>query len=77
MPKNTKSLCALCGGEVTRGTLKSGNQETTIVVAGKPDGFLGVIPYTTSQISARVCTECGHIELYARNLQDLLKMDAE
>ncbi|MDX1933562.1 MAG: hypothetical protein SFU56_13220 [Capsulimonadales bacterium] len=67
--------CAACGGELAQGVLKAGNLEATIVVAGKPDGFLGVIPYTTSQIAARVCTDCGRIELYARNRQDLLKVD--
>lgn len=68
--------CRICGGELTKGTLKAGNSEANIVIAGKPDGFLGVIPYTTSQISARVCTSCGHIDLYARNLQDILKVEA-
>lgn len=70
-----RNPCPVCGGETAKGTLKAGNQEAAIVIAGKPDGFLGVIPYTTSQISARVCTRCGHIALFARNMQDLLRMD--
>jgi hypothetical protein len=69
------AACALCGGETTKGVLKTGNHEANVVIAGKPDGFLGVVPYTTSQVAARVCTRCGHIALFARNLQDLLRMD--
>lgn len=70
-----KKACLLCGAaETAQGALKTGNQEATIVIAGKPDGFLGVIPYTTSQVAARVCTRCGHIALFARNAQDLLSM---
>jgi hypothetical protein len=72
----SRKACRICGGEMTKGTLKAGNHEANIVIAGKPDGFLGVIPYTTSQIAARVCTACGNIELYARNLQDLLRVEA-
>jgi hypothetical protein len=75
--ESARKICRLCGGELTKGTLKSGNHEANIIIAGKPDGFLGVIPYTTSQISARVCLDCGHIELYARNFQDLLRVEAE
>ena len=59
---------------MARGALKAGNQETHIVIAGKPDGFLGVIPYRTSPVGARVCTACGHIELFARDLQDILNV---
>lgn len=70
-----RNRCPLCSGETAKGTLKAGNQEAAIVIAGKPDGFLGVIPYTTSQVAARVCTRCGHIALFARNMQDLLRMD--
>lgn len=73
---NNKNACLRCGVETTTGKLKSGNQEPQIVIAGKPDGFLGVVPYTTSPVLARVCTGCGHIELVARNLRDVLSMDA-
>jgi hypothetical protein len=72
-----KKACRLCGGEVTRGTLRTGNQEANLVIAGKPDGFLGVIPYTTAQVTARVCRACGHVELFARNAQDLLAMESD
>ena len=72
---DAKKVCRICGGELTIGTLKAGNQEANIIIAGKPDGFLGVIPYTTAQVTARVCISCGHIDLYARNVQDLLQMD--
>lgn len=75
-PEKRGAACPLCGGETTKGTLKAGNSEAQIVIAGKPDGFLGVVPYTTSQVSARVCRDCGHIGLFARNMQDLLSMDA-
>jgi hypothetical protein len=75
--KPEKKTCPQCGGEITTGALKSGNQEASIVIAGKPDGFLGVIPYTTSKVAARVCTDCGYIALYARNLEDLLRLDAD
>lgn len=74
---DSKKQCRICGGEIAKGTLKTGNQEANIVIAGKPDGFLGVIPYTTAQISARVCTACGHIDLYARNVQDILKVEGD
>ena len=68
--------CPLCGGETAKGVLKAGNQEANVVIAGKPDPFLGVVPYTTSQVTARVCTSCGHIALFARSLESLLSMDA-
>lgn len=74
---DAKKACRICGGELTTGKLKTGNQDAAIVIAGKPDGFLGVIPYTTAQVTARVCTQCGHIDLYARNAQDLLSMGGE
>jgi hypothetical protein len=73
---NSQKTCRACGGETAKATLKAGNQEATVVIAGKPDGFLGVVPYTTSPVAARVCTSCGHIELYARSLQDLLRVEA-
>ena len=57
----TTTRCRLCGGEITTGKLKAGNAEAQIVIAGKPDGFLGVVPYTTSPIAARICRDCGHI----------------
>lgn len=72
-----KKVCRLCGGEMAKGTLRAGNQEANIVVAGKPDGFLGVIPFTTSQIAARVCRNCGNIELFARNSQDILAVESD
>jgi|GEM_PF-2614120 hypothetical protein len=72
-----KGACPRCGGATSKGTLKAGNQEAQVVIAGEPDGFLGVIPYTTSQVAARVCRDCGHIELFARNLQDLLKVEPD
>ena len=74
---DSRKQCRVCGGETAKGTLKTGNQEATVVIAGKPDGFLGVIPYTTTQIAARVCIACGHIELYARNVQDILKVEGD
>ena len=67
--------CPLCGGETAKGVLKTGNHEANVVIAGKPDDFLGVIPYTTSQVAARVCTDCGHITLFARNLESLLTLN--
>ncbi|HVK05759.1 MAG TPA: hypothetical protein VM490_19975 [Armatimonadaceae bacterium] len=72
-----KGGCPRCGGATAKGVLKSGNAEAQVVIAGEPDGFLGVIPYTTSQVAARVCRQCGHIELFARNLQDLLKVEPD
>ena len=74
---SSNKACSRCGGKTTTGTLKAGNQEATIVIAGEPDGFLGVIPYTTSQVAARVCTNCGLIEMYARNVRDLLRIDSD
>ncbi len=68
--------CPLCGGETARGVLKAGNQEASVVIAGEPDAFLGVVPYTTSLVAARVCTSCGHIALFAKRLESLLRMDA-
>ena len=80
MDKTTKPAaapCPLCGGETASGTLKTGNTPASIVIAGKPDGFLGVVPYTTAQIEARVCTRCGHIALFAQSLESLLQMERE
>ena len=73
---NAARTCPLCGGETAKGVLKTGNQEASVVIAGKPDAFLGVIPYATSQVAARVCTSCGHIALFAKSLESLLSMDA-
>ena len=70
----TKRPCPLCGGETTGGVLKSGNHEASVVIAGKPDPFLGVVPYKTSQIAVRVCQDCGHIALFAKSLESLLAM---
>ena len=61
----------------SREALMKGNDEGVVVVAGKPDGFLGVIPFTTSQILARVCRSCGNIELFARNSQDILAVESD
>ena len=69
--------CPLCGGETSKGVLKTGNHEANVVIAGKPDGFLGVIPYTNAQVVARVCNSCGHIALFAKGLESLLRMDAD
>ena len=66
--------CPLCGGETARGALKSGNHEASVVIAGKPDPFLGVVPYTTSPVIVRVCRSCGHIALFAKSLESLLAM---
>lgn len=66
--------CARCGGETASGTLKTGNAAASIVIAGKPDAFLGVVPYTTAQVEARVCTVCGHIALFAKSPNRLLQM---
>jgi predicted nucleic-acid-binding Zn-ribbon protein len=75
--ESSKKRCRECGAETSKATLKAGNQEATLTIAGKPDGFLGIIPYTTAQIAARVCTQCGHIEFYARNMQDLLAVESD
>jgi hypothetical protein len=76
MAQKSRGLtCRGCGGETAKGTLKAGNQEASVVIAGKPDGFLGVIPYSTSQITVRVCLSCGLIDTYARNVRDLLPFD--
>lgn len=69
--------CRACGGETASGTLKTGNEEAVIVIAGKADEFLGVIPYSTSPMKARVCLKCGLVELFARDVRDLLRIDAD
>ena len=69
--------CPACGGgDLATGTLKNGNQSATVVIAGEPDGFLGVVPYSTAPVDARVCRTCGHVALFARSLEALLQMDA-
>ncbi len=70
------TICARCGGEMASGTLKMGNAAASIVIAGKPDAFLGVVPYTTAQVEARVCLACGHIALFAKSLDRLLRMNS-
>ena len=77
MAENKSKQCPLCGGETARGVLKSGNHEASVVIAGKPDPFLGVVPYKTSPITVRVCQSCGHIALFARNLESLLSMGGD
>ena len=69
--------CALCGGTTSKGVLKTGNHEANVVIAGKPDGFLGVVPYTNSQVVASVCNSCGHIALFAKNMESLLSMNTD
>ena len=70
--------CPNCGGQdITTGTLKVGNGEAQVVIAGKPDGFLGVIPYTTSPIQVKVCRSCGYLTLFARKLTDLLSIEPD
>lgn len=71
---NDDKTCVRCGGETASGTLKTGNAAASIVIAGKPDAFLGVVPYTTAQVAARVCLACGHIDLFAKSLDRLLQM---
>ena len=73
---NDNKTCVQCGGEMASGTLKTGNAAASIVIAGKPDAFLGVVPYTTAQVEARVCLACGHIVLFAKSLDRLLQMGA-
>ncbi len=69
--------CPAChSSDLATGTLNTGKQSATIVIAGEPDGFLGVVPYSTAPVDARVCRTCGHIALFARSLETLLQMDA-
>lgn len=75
--KQPTQACPLCGAKTAKAAFKTGNQEASVVIAGKPDGFLGVVPYTTSPVTARVCTSCGHIALWAEGLESLLRMDAD
>ena len=70
------NICHLCGGETAKGVLKTGNHEANVVIAGKADGFLGVVPYTNSQVAVRVCGQCGHIALFARDVESLLDMES-
>ena len=65
--------CLHCGSDdLATGTLKPGNADAQIIIAGEPDGFLGVVPYTTSPVAATVCRACGFIMLRAKRLTDLL-----
>lgn len=76
MAQNEQPTCARCGSPTATGTLKAGREEATVIIAGEPDGFLGVVPYTASPVGVRVCKTCGHIDLYARALRDLLRVEA-
>lgn len=70
--------CPLCGGrDITTGKLKVGNGDAQVVIAGKPDGFLGVIPYTTSPVRVNICRSCGYMMLYAQQLTDLLAIEPD
>jgi hypothetical protein len=74
----TIDRCHHCGGaDLAAATVKAGNSDAQIVIAGKPDGFLGVVPYTTSPIRAYVCRSCGYTMLFARQLTDLLAIDPD
>ncbi len=64
--------CRACGGATALAKVQSGNQDLRVVIAGKPDGFLGVVPWTASGLRARVCRACGHVDLVAKDLTDLL-----
>lgn len=69
--------CLHCGGaDLASASLKSGNADAQIVIAGKPDGFLGVTPYTKSPIRATVCRDCGYTMLFATQMTDLLAVEA-
>ncbi len=70
--------CLNCGsGDIAGATLKAGNADAQIVIAGEPDGFLGVVPYTKSPIQAYVCRDCGYTMLFAEQMSDLLTVDVK
>ncbi|MBC8142961.1 MAG: hypothetical protein H7Y38_16175 [Armatimonadetes bacterium] len=70
--------CGHCGGaDLASASLKAGNADAQIVIAGHPDGFLGVIPYTKSPIRAYVCRDCGYTMLFAEQMTDLLALNAQ
>ncbi len=48
--------CSRCGGEVDVARLRTRGQEVELV---------GVFSLDTSPLEARVCRECGNVELYA------------
>ncbi len=74
----TTDRCHHCGGaDLAAATVKVGGGDTRIVIAGKPDGFLGVIPYTTSPLQAYVCRACGYTMLFATQLTDLLALEPD
>ncbi len=74
----TTEKCHHCGGsDLAAGTLQSGNVDARVVIAGHPDGFLDVIPYTKSPIRAVVCRSCGYTMLFATQLTDLLAIEPE
>lgn len=74
----TTDKCHHCGGsDLASAAVKVGNGDAQIVIAGKKDGFLGVVPYTTSPIRAYVCRSCGYTMLFARQLTDLLAIDPD
>ena len=65
--------CAKCGSEqvMPEGRL-FGNHRVQVGV-GKPKGIWSLfnVPTTFSTVSARVCGNCGYIELYAEDARSL------
>lgn len=71
-----KSTCLVCHSPTLKGKLQSGNNDAKVTITGKPaDDFLSVATVITSPITVRVCEACGRIDLYATNMQDLLRVD--
>ena len=70
--------CGHCGGsDLADAVFKAGNADAQVVIAGTPDGFLGVVPYTKSPVRAVVCRDCGYIALFATQLTDLLAVEPD
>ena len=73
----TMQTCPQCGGsDLASATFQAG-ADARVVIAGQPDGFLGVVPYTKSPVRAVVCRGCGYIMLFATQLSDLLALEPD
>ncbi|WP_267642901.1 hypothetical protein [Haloarchaeobius amylolyticus] len=59
------SQCPDCDGDLVDGRAGTGTKELVVKPEDADGGFLGVGGWET--VSAKICTECGRVLLYAED----------
>jgi len=60
----SQQICPKCGGEVVQAEVLGGNGQ---LVLTRPRTTIALGILRASAATARVCTACGYVELYATN----------